>query len=182
MIEDRFSYLDCRMPVNKTRKLRVRKAPEESATSMPEGTMKTGWVIKKASNGVPRWVQQTSVELNGFKLFTVDYAEKHSGKPIILFCREFKEQWPSKNDWSPKKDSTHYTLTFTPNGDAKMGSKILEGWLKSRKPIVKKGSVFLIDGPVLEKGKLLVDGVQLDSHGQKLMSINFMNTEVFVKA
>lgn len=170
------------MTVNKTRKLKVRKAPEESATSMPEGTMKAGWVIKKASNGVPRWVQQTSVELNGFELLTVDYAQKHVGKPITLFCREFKEEWPSKSDWSQKKDSTHYTLTFTPNGDAKMGSKVLNGWLKSRKPGVKKNSIFLIDGPVLQKGNLLVDGVQLDSHGQKLMSTNFMNTEVFVKA
>jgi hypothetical protein len=162
----------------KTRK--VRKAPEESATSMPEGTMKSGWVIKKASNGVPRWVQQTSVELNGFQLLTVDYAAKHIGKPITLFCREFKDKWPSKNDWSPKKDATHYTLTFTPNGNAKVGTKILDGWLKSRKA-PKKNSMFFIDGPVLEKGKLLVDGVQLDSHGQKLMSVNFMNTEVFVK-
>jgi hypothetical protein len=166
--------------VSKTRK--IRKAPEESATSMPEGTMKSGWVIKKASNGVPRWLHRESVELNGFKLLTLDHVAKHIGEPITLFCREFKDQWPSKSDWSSKKDSTHYSVTFTPSGNARVGSKILDGWLKSRKPPVKKNSMFFIDGPVLQGKKLLIDGVQLDSHGQKLMSINFMNTEVFVKA
>ena len=167
------------MAKNKTRKLKGRKAPEESATSLPEGTMKAGWVIKKASNGVPRWIHQESVELNGLKLLTVDYAAKHIGKPITLYCREFKDTWPSKSHWSPKKDATHYTLTFTPNGNARVGSKVLEGWLKSSGP-VKKG--YLIDGPVLQGKELLVDGVQLDSNGGKLMSTNFMNTEVFVKA
>ena len=168
--------------VSKTRKLKGRKAPEESATSLAEGTMKAGWVIKKASNGVPRWIHQESVELNGFKLLTVDYAAKHIGKPITLFCREFKEQWPSKNDWSSKRDSTHYLVTFTPSGDARVGSKLLEGWLKSRKPLVKKGTMFFIDGPVLQGKDLLISGVQLDSYGQKRMSINFMNTEVFIRA
>jgi hypothetical protein len=164
---------------NKTRK--VRKAPEESATSMPEGTIKSGWVIKKAANGVPRWLRQESVELNGFKMLTIDYVSKHIGTPITLFCREFKSQWPSKSDWSSKKDLTHYSVTFTPSGNARMGSTIFEGWVKSRKPPVKKNSMFFIDGPIFQEKELIADGVQLDSHGQKLMSLNLMNTEVFVK-
>jgi hypothetical protein len=42
--------------------------------------------------------------------------------------------------------------------------------------------MFFIDGPVLQGKDLLIGGVQLDSYGQKRMSINFMNTEVFIKA
>ena len=75
------------MAKNNTRKIKGRKAPEESATSLPEGTMKEGWVIKKASNGVPRWVLKNSVELNGFRLFTTDIAAKNIGKPLILYLR-----------------------------------------------------------------------------------------------
>ena len=45
-----------------------------------------------------------------------------------------------------------------------------------------KGNRLELDGPVLQQKELLVDGVQLDSNGGKLMSTNFMNTEVFVKA
>ena len=69
--------------MGKTRK--VRKAPIESATSLPEGTIKGKWVIKKVTGGSQRWMPITSVELNGFRLFTTDYAAKHIGKPIILY-------------------------------------------------------------------------------------------------
>ena len=40
-----------------------RKSPEESATLFPVGKVKTGndgnrWVVKKASNGVKRWIKK----------------------------------------------------------------------------------------------------------------------------
>jgi len=168
--------------VNRTRKTRkVRAGPVESATSVPEGTINGGWVTKKASNGVQRWIPEASVELNGFRKFTADYAAKHIGKSITLYTREYKEAWPSKADWSRPADSTHVTFQFVPNGDALAGAKRLSGWLKTQKPEVKKGTVFLIDGPLSLKGAYFADGVQMDSFGKKLLSVNFMNTEVFVR-
>lgn len=164
----------------KTRKARA--SPPESATSVPEGTIKGGWVTKKASNGVPRWVPEVSVELNGFRKFTTDYAAKHIGRSIALYTREYKETWPSKTAWSRPADSTHVVFQFVPDGDGLVGAKRLSGWLKTQKPEVKKGTRFSISGPVLEKGKHLVDGVQVDSVGKKLLSVNFMNMEVFVRA
>ncbi len=154
----------------------------ESATSMPEGTIKAGFVIKKASNGVPRWMPTRSVELNGFRLLTVDYVAKRIGKPIKLYVREYKDVWAKKNDWTKRVDETHFTATFTPNGDALRETTKLSGWLKTQKPEIKKGSRFSIDGPVYGKNvtDFIGDGMAADSTG--LMSLNFMNQEVFVKA
>jgi len=55
-------------------------------------------------------------------------------------------------------------VTFTSNGDAKCNGKLLKGWLKSRTPPVKKGTMFSIDGPVLQGTNVLFEGVQLDSY------------------
>ena len=168
---------------------KTRKAPIESATSFPEGTIKGSWVIKCAKNGVPRWVPDVSVELNGFRRLTVDYTAKHIGKPITLYVREYNEMWPMANDWNKPKDETHYTATFTPNGDAVSGKTKIDRWLKSRRPEIKKGAHFYVDGPVSicrngtnKCDDPLPDGVQVDSNGKKLMSLNFTNQELFVKA
>jgi len=166
--------------MGKTRK--ARKAPVESATSLPEGTVKGKWVIKKVANGSQRWMPTTSTELNGFRLFTTDYAAKHIGKPIMLYCREYKDVWPSKTAWSKPQDSTYMKLTFVPNGDAIKGKTRIVGWLKTTSPAIKKGDHFSIDGPVYEGKELLVNGVQVDSAEGKLLSTDLMGTEVFVKA
>ena len=165
---------------------KTRKAPTESATSLPEGTIKAGYVIKKASNGVPRWVPSVSAELNGFRFLTVDYVMKHLGKPITLYAREYSDVWPKKNAWSKNADATHYIVKFTPNGDAIREKTRLSGWLRTQKPEITKGSHFSIDGPVYQcsSGKCqdhLFDGVQVDANGKKLMSFNFFTTDVFVK-
>jgi hypothetical protein len=165
----------------------TRKAPIESATSFPEGTVKGMWVVKRASNGVPRWVPDVSTELNGFRRLTVDYCAKYIGKPITIYVREYKEMWPKKNAWSKSSDETHYKAKFVPNGDAVSGKTKIDGWLKSRKPVIKKGAYFYVDGPVSicdganKCDDPLPDGVQVDSVGKKLMSLNFMNQELFVK-
>jgi hypothetical protein len=168
--------------VRKTRKMKTtRKSPTESATSVPEGTIKGGWVTKKAVNGVPRWVPETSVELNGFRKFTTDYAAKHVGSPITLYTREYKERWPSATAWSRKEDSTHVIMQFVPNGDALVGTKRLTGWLKTQKPAIKDRTMFFIDGPVsYMKGAYIADGMQVDSVSKKLVTTNIMNTETFV--
>ena len=162
----------------------ARKGPQESATSFPEGTLKGSWVVKKASNGVPRWMPSVSVELNGFRLLTVDHVAKNIGKPIILYVREYHELWPKKNAWAKPEDETYFTAKFVPDGDATSGKTKIPGWLKSRKPEIKKGAHFYVDGQVslCNRGKCdIVDGVQVDSIGKKIMSLNFMNQEIFVK-
>ena len=169
--------------MGKTRK--VRKAPVESATSLPEGTIKGSWVIKKASNGVPRWMPASSVELNGFRLFTVDLAAKQIGKPVTLFCREYKEKWPSKNAWSKPADSTYMKYTFVPNGDALKGKTRIPGWLRTRTPAVQKGTHFYLDGPLYEgpvnKANYLADSIPVNSGDGKVVSVDLMGTETFVK-
>ena len=167
--------------VRKTRKA-GRKSPAESATSVPEGTIKGGWVTKKAANGTPRWVPEISVELNGFRKFTTDYAAKHIGKSIALYTREYKEQGPSATAWSRKEDSTHVVMQFVPNGDALAGAKRMTGWLKTQKPAIKDRTMFFIDGPLSMKGDYIADGLQVDSINKKLVTTNVMNTETFVKA
>ena len=124
----------------------------------------------------------TSVELNGFRLFTTDYAAKHIGKPIMLYTREYKETWPSKTAWSKPSDSTYTKLIFVPNGDAIKGKTRIPGWLKTKSPAIKKGDRFAIDGPLYENNKYFADSVQVDSSDGKMLSTNLMNTEVFVKA
>jgi len=163
---------------------KIRKAPIESATSLPEGTIKKSWVIKRASNGVPRWIPVVSAELNGFRRLTVDYTAKHIGRPITLYIREYKDTWPTKTAWS-NSDTTHITAKFIPNGNAFSGKIKINEWLRSRKPEIKKGTHFYVDGPVstCHKGQCheSFHGIQVDSTDKKLMSFNFMNQEVFVK-
>ena len=164
--------------MGKTRKISKRKAPAESATSLPEGSMKGGYVIKKY-NGVPRWIPQVSAELNGFRLFTTDIAAKYIGKPISIYSREYKDAWPTKSSWTSKSDSTHLKYTFIPSGDAIKGKTRIEGWLKAQTPI-KKGDRFAIEGPLYLGKDLLIQGLQVDSGG-KILSDDLLGSEVFVK-
>lgn len=165
--------------MNKTRK--VRKAPVESATSMPEGTQKRNWVIKKTATGVPRWVPKASVELNGFRLLTVDYLAKNIGKPVILYCREYKDMWPKKSAWSKPEDSTYITFKFVANGDAIKGKTKVKGWLRTQKPAIQKGSHFYVDGPLYERNEYIANGLQVDSAEGKIVSPDLLDTETFVK-
>ena len=109
----------------------------------------------------------------------MDYVSKHAGEQITLYVREYGEMWPKKNEWT--KPQTHYTVKFTPTGDATNEKTKLPGWLKSQKPEIKKGSHFSLDGAVCYDSGDCLDGVQVDSKERKLMSLNFMNQEVFVR-
>jgi hypothetical protein len=140
----------------KSIKSKTRKAPIGSATSLPEGTIKGSWVIKKASNGVPRWMKDVSVELNGFRRLTVDCI---SDKPIMLYVREYGSMWPKRNAWTNPTDETYFTAKFIP---IKKGSN--------------DGPVYMCHNGVCEDK--IGDGMQVDS---KLMSLNFMNQEMFVR-
>jgi hypothetical protein len=122
-----------------------------------------------------------SVELNGFRIFTVDYAAKHVGDSITLYARQYSDTWPKKSSWTKPANSTYVKFKFTPNGDAIKEKTRIEGWLKSQKPAIKKGTHFYVDGPLYLNKEHLADGVQVDSSNGKTMSVNLMNTEVFVK-
>ena len=176
----------------KTRKVpKARKGPSESATIFPEGTLKIGndnrnWLVKKDSNGIPRWVHADSATLNGFSRFNVNYAAKHIGKPITIYTSEYKDTWPKKNDWVKKPDSTYSIMKFVPNGDAIKEKTKIEGWLKTQKPSIKRGMHFVLDGPlyICSTSKCedyLGDGIQVDSVNGQSLSPNLMNIIAYVK-
>lgn len=80
--------------------MKSRPSPVESATSLPEGSIRRGgdgndWVVKKSSNGTPRWSPIESVELNGWKLLTTNYLAKHIGKPITYYRRQYSLDNPN---------------------------------------------------------------------------------------
>ncbi len=168
----------------KKKTLKERKSPAESATLFPEGTIKDNWVVVRASNGVPRWVPELSVELNGFRKFTVNYAAKHIGEPIKLYSREFSFVWPSKSSFKGNQ------FIFTPNGDAIKNKKtIIKDWLRTQKPKIKLHSQFGIDGPFYyytknnskNDGDFISNGLSVDSRGGQIVSDNLMNSELFVR-
>jgi hypothetical protein len=122
-----------------------------------------------------------SFTYNGFKLFTVDDAAKNIGKPIILYCREYKDTWPKKSDWTNKPDPTYIKYKFTPSGNGIKETKIIENWLKTQKPKITKKTHFYLEGSLYLNKNLISDNIQVDSNKGKLISPNFMNTETFIK-
>lgn len=182
-----------------------RKSPEQSATLYKIGTKKTGndnniWIVKENKNGIKKWIlykkptKETSkktskVSLNSLKKFTVDDAAKNINKLITIYCREYKEKgdYPKKNDWKNKKDSTYYKLKFKPNGNAGIlgRKKRLENWLITQKPEIKNKTLFVLDGELYEyinnKWTYFADGLQVDSNDKKTISPRLMNTECFIE-
>ena len=173
--------------INKSKTLKSRPSPSESATSLPEGSIKKGgngkrWVVKKASNGTNRWVPIESVELNGWKLLTVDYLSKNIGKSITFYERMYDEEFPKKNENMQKG-------LFVPNGHAQVNKnkKQLQNWLKTQKPPVQPGQLFM----VLGKGGYIFNNknnvtnddfsLQVDSKYSQHVSGNVMNSESFIK-
>lgn len=171
---------------NKTKKnVYKRPSPSESATSLPEGAVRRGgdrqyWVVKKASNGTPRWVPRTECELNGWRLLTVDILAKHIGKEVEIFERGYMDTWPSKNEPMQR-------LRFIPNGHAQVNHKktLLQNWLKNRTPFVKKGQMFSLLGlSDMYDSKASIDkefAMQVDSANGKTVSSNIMNMEAFIR-
>ena len=167
---------------NKTRKT-SRPSPSESATSLPEGSIRRGgngarWVIVNTSKGIPRWVPLESCELNGWRLLTVDYLAKHIGKTVEIYEITYR------NDFWPGKKMKMSKSIFIPNGDAEINSKKLSGWLKKDKKQQKKGHMLSLMGlgDWYGNSKEMTEfSMQVDSGNGKLVSSNIMNTEAFVK-
>ena len=153
-----------------------RKSPTESATTFPEGTIKQGndkkmWVVKGR-----RWMPYQFTELFGYKPLTVDYLEKHIGKPIVIYERDYESMWPTR---ATKMN----VATFTASGDAGvLGRKLTVNWLKTRTPSIKDHTVFTVDGPLQYKGSdTVLVGLQVDSVNKTFVSSNILNTETFIK-
>ena len=150
-----------------------------------------------------KWVTASSDKaiLNGFRKFTVDYAAKHIGKPLILYTREYGSKWPARNAWTKaagNADNTYSRMKFIPNGDAGIfrKKKKFVNWLTTRSPPIKEGTHFYVDGETFicnnkaqraspydcDPDEFLADGLQVDTKDKQTLSTNLMNTEVFVKA
>lgn len=170
---------------SKTQKTKnTRKSPSESATSMPEGTIHRGndgqrWVIKKAANGIPRWMPYITVEMNGFKALTTDYLAKNIGKEIEIYEREEDDIWPKQTDNNLEK------IYWVSNGHAKYtGKKIknnfFENWLYTQTPKINNTNPFVLLG----KGKyngIKINELQLDNKTKKLVSSTTYFMEAFIK-
>ena len=149
-----------------------------------------------------KWVSVSSDKaiLNGFRKFTVDYAAKHIGKPLILYTREYGSKWPARNAWTKaagNADNTYSRMKFIPNGDAGIfpKKKKFVNWLTTRSPSIKEGTHFYVDGETFmcnnkaqrispydcDPDEFLADGLQVDTKDKQTLSTNLMNTEVFVK-
>ena len=165
----------------------IRPSPSNSATSLPEGTIRTGgngayWVIVQTSKGIPRWVPTESCELNGWRILTVDYLAKNIGKPVEIYEREYMDTWPGKNQKMRDK------LKFIPNSHLQIQinrkKTLAENWLATRKPPIQKGQMLLLQGLGDWYGtekEMKGFSMQVDSGNGKLVSSNVMNTEAFVK-
>jgi len=169
---------------NKTKKA-IRPSPSESATSSPEGSIRRGgngarWIVKNASNGTPRWVPLESCELNGWRLLTVDYLAKNIGKTVEIYERGYMDTWPAKNEKMSEQ------LRFIPNGHLQINrkTKLVENWLKTRKPPVQKGQMLLLMGLGNWYGtakEMEEFSMQVDSGNGQIVSSNMMNMEAYVK-
>ena len=161
---------------SKTKKMNSanRPSPSESAGSLSEGVIKRGnngqhWVIKKASNGIQRWVPLASgAVIGGIMPLTVDYMAKHIGKQIIIYETEYEGRYPTRAEFRE-------SLRFTPSGDAKVGNKLLARWLRKQKPEIPNRVVFSVMGTREELP------FQVDSINKKLASSNIMNMLAWVR-
>jgi hypothetical protein len=162
----------------------TRKSPTESATSMIEGTIRRGndgqlWVIKKSSNGIPRWMPYISVELNGFKALTIDYLANNIGKEIEIYEREEEDIWPKQTDNNLEK------IYWVSNGHAKYtGKKIknnfFENWLYTQTPTINNTNPFVLLGQGKYNG-IKINELQLDNKTKKLVSSTTYFMQAFIK-
>ena len=152
-----------------------RPSPSESAGSLSEGIIHRGnngqnWVIKKANNGIQRWVPLANgPDIGGIMPLTVDYLAKHIGKQIIIYETEYEGRYPTRAEFRK-------SWRFTPSGDAKVGgNKLLAGWLRKQKPTIPDRVVFSVMGSGVDNLPL-----QVDSINKKLASSNIMNMLAWV--
>jgi hypothetical protein len=164
----------------KTRKIKNRISPPESAADFEEGTILIGndkckWVVKKSKSGIPRWIPFSSTKLFGLKPLTLDVLTKNIGKNIKIYCREYGLKFPHIND------DDMYSVTFIPSGDAKYRKQkeVFSNWLKLRKPDINFKKPFSIVGKIKYNNHTEFLDFALAA-GPNLVSMNFLSTECFV--
>ena len=96
---------------------------------------------------------------------TVSYLAKHIGIPVKVFERQIGTEM------------FDIQYSFTASGNAEKAGKVYPGWLKTRKPAIKKNDLFIIGG--LMRSKDIDATLQAGPSG--LVSTNLMNTEAFVR-
>ena len=166
----------------KTRK--VRKSPQESATEVPEGTVRLGgnrqfWVAKRIGKS-NRWIPSDTAELFGLRKLTVD--DLVAGRTIIFYEREYCDNWPTLKDHRAMEGCQLYKVVFTPSGHADVGGKTIPRWLETRRPPIKDRTVFTVNGRLeYENNKPIDAGLQVDSRNKRLVSSRIMNMEAFIQ-
>ena len=145
------------------------------------------YIFIATKNKNKRWVPKVSVELNGLKALTVDYLAKNIDKTLKLYNREYGSQWADKNDWSEKnkmkvKDLGYHTILFKPTGNALLGKKVLNNWLKTQQPQIKDNTNFNIEGYISfdnDPNNMELLSFQVDTKNKKIVSSNLINIETF---
>jgi hypothetical protein len=159
-----------------------RKGPTSSATEHPEGTIEWGsdgqrWVVRKAKNGVPRWVPFHTVDLFGWRPLTVKVLAENIGKRITVYERQITNTWPR----GPKDFDVTYK--FTPSGDGERIKNrkrtLYPNWLKSRTFKLRKNDIFEVLGEP-QSNPNYFESIQVGPKPGELASTNLMNTEAFV--
>jgi hypothetical protein len=157
---------------------KVRKSPSKSATEYEEGSIEFGndknrWVVKATKTGIKRWIPFANCSLFGYKPLTIDYLENNIGIPITVFERQSPYMFPKKSkDFDVK-------YKFIASGHATLNGKFYENWLKTRKPIIKKKDMLIIDGVM--KSKDINSTIHASHIPNELVSTNLMNTDAYIK-
>lgn len=165
----------------------TRLSPSISATSVEDGTIAPGndrrlWVAVTASNGVQRWVPYTHVKKNGLRILTANFLEDNIGRPVRIYERPASLQWPTS-----KRGKDMYSYIFIPSGSATPSrrKKSIPEWLITRKPSVRSGELYFIDGvhPEEPEGDAArYYGLSLDPVGQEVVASNLRNMQSFVSS
>lgn len=159
-----------------------RKGPTSSATAHPEGTIEWGsddqrWVVKKAANGVPRWVPVHTAILFGWRPLTAKVLAENIGKTITIYERELSDTWPR----GPKDFDVTYKFTASGDGELiKKGKRTMyPNWLKKRTLKLRKNDIFEVLGKP-QSNPNYFESIQVAPKPGELASSNLMNTEAFV--
>ena len=82
------------------------------------------------------------------------------------------------------KDLGYHTILFKPTGNAIIGKKVLNNWLKTQQPPIKDNTYFNIEGYISFDNdqnikNMTLSSLQVDSKNKKIVSSNLMNVESF---
>ena len=164
----------------KTRKMR--KSPQESATEVPEGTIRLGgnrefWVAKRIGKS-NRWIPSDTAELFGLRRLTLEDIIRSKDTSLIFYEREYCSNWPTMKD----HECQLYKVTFVPSGDAGVvGRKPISKWLDSQSPPIKDRTVFMIYGILqYNTDRPFKAGLQVNSRNHRVSS-RLTNMEAFIK-